>query len=237
MEGSMRRALAPAQRKVYEDIKEAYRLKIDESIKKNGTSRSAMTILEALLRLRQACLFPSLINPAWADSGSAKADLLADIMTELAAEDHKALIFSQFTEVLDRIGGNLKNSNLDYVRLDGQTANRAAPIARFQDDPACRLFLISLKAGGVGINLTAADYVILFDPWWNPAVENQAIDRAHRIGRDRPVIVYRLIARDTVEEKMLTLQQRKRELALSLTDSDESLAGSLAPGELLELLG
>jgi non-specific serine/threonine protein kinase len=229
--------LEAPQRQVYEDIKEAYRLKVDEAVKKDGINRSALTILEALLRLRQACLVPGVINPAWDAAGSAKLLALAELLEDLAAEGHKALVFSQFVEVLRRIRENLEGRRIGYCYLDGQSADRAESVARFQGDPAAQVFLISLKAGGVGINLTAADYVILFDPWWNPAVEAQAIDRAHRIGQDKPVIVYRLIARDTVEEKIMRLQDHKRDLAGSLVSGDEGLVKSLDLDELRQLFG
>jgi len=150
-------------------------------------------------------------------------------------EGHKTLVFSQFTSLLAILRTRLDADGITYEYLDGRTRDREAKVERFQTDPDCRLFLISLKAGGVGLNLTAAEYVFLLDPWWNPAVEAQAIDRAHRIGQARPVFAYRLIARDTVEERVLELQQHKRKLADAVLSADGSLLKQLQP-EDLELL-
>jgi SNF2 family DNA or RNA helicase len=150
-------------------------------------------------------------------------------------EGHKALVFSQFTSLLAILREHLDRAGIKYEYLDGQTRNRQACVERFQSDPDCKLFLISLKAGGLGLNLTAAEYVFLLDPWWNPAVEAQAIDRAHRIGQSRPVFAYRLIARDTVEEKVLELQKSKRALADAIIGEDNRLVGNLKR-EDLELL-
>ena len=150
-------------------------------------------------------------------------------------EGHKALVFSQFTSFLSLLRTRLDADKIPYEYLDGKTRDREARVERFQTDPDCKLFLVSLKAGGVGLNLTAADYVFLLDPWWNPAVESQAIDRTHRIGQTRRVFAYRLIARDTVEEKVLQLQQSKRDLADAIITADNSLISKLGK-EDLELL-
>jgi SNF2 family DNA or RNA helicase len=149
---------------------------------------------------------------------------------------HKALVFSQFTSFLAIVRKRLDARHLRYEYLDGKTADRRAPVERFQGDPESRLFLVSLKAGGLGLNLTAAEYVFLLDPWWNPAIEAQAIDRAHRIGQSRRVFAYRLIAKDTVEEKVLALQEKKRELADSIIGEDNSLIRSLTRDDLALLL-
>lgn len=229
--------LGPEQRRIYQDILDACRLKVDEAIRKNGISKAGITILESLLRLRQACLFPGLINPAWSTCPSSKLEVFSDLALELAQEDHKALVFSQFTGVLDQLEHETARLKLASVRLDGSSTGRGQIIDSFNNNENCRLFLLSLKAGGLGINLTSADYVILFDPWWNPAAEAQAIDRAHRIGQTKSVFVYRLITRDTVEEKILTLQGRKKDLATSLfSQGDEAIATS-SPEDLLALLG
>ena len=156
-------------------------------------------------------------------------------LTESLEEGHKTLVFSQFTSFLALLRTRLDAASITYEYLDGRTQNRQSKVERFQTDPACRLFLISLKAGGLGLNLTAAEYVFLLDPWWNPAVEAQAIDRAHRIGQSRHVFAYRLIARDTVEERVLELQQRKRHLADAILTADNSLIRDLKR-EDLELL-
>ena len=195
----------------------------------DGIAKSKIQVLEALLRLRQAACHPGLIDPKLSDEPSAKLDVLLDQLHEVLDEGHKALVFSQFTSLLAILRARLKRSGIDYEYLDGNTRDRQARVDRFQNDPDCRLFLISLKAGGVGLNLTAADYVFMLDPWWNPAVEAQAIDRAHRIGQPRQVFAYRLIARDTVEEKVLQLQENKRNLADAIIGADNSLIRDLTP--------
>jgi SNF2 family DNA or RNA helicase len=156
-------------------------------------------------------------------------------LEEVLAEGHKALVFSQFTSFLALLRKQLDDEGISYAYLDGQTRDREGAVRQFQEDPSCKLFLISLKAGGLGLNLTAADYVFLLDPWWNPAVEAQAIDRAHRIGQQSQVFAYRLIARDTVEEKVLKLQETKRDLADAIISADNSLIKGLKR-EDLELL-
>ena len=193
------------------------------------------TVLEALLRLRQAACHPGLLDPKRVDEPSAKLDVLMAQLAEIREEGHKALVFSQFTSLLAIVRRRLDQENVRYEYLDGATTNRQAHVETFQNDPACGLFLISLKAGGLGLNLTAAEYVFLLDPWWNPAVEAQAVDRAHRIGQTRPVFAYRLIARDTVEEKVLQLQKTKRDLADAILSEDNSLIRDLKR-EDLELL-
>jgi SNF2 family DNA or RNA helicase len=192
-------------------------------------------VLEALLRLRQAACHPALIDPKRRHDASAKLDVLIDHLEEVVAEGHKALVFSQFTSLLSLVKERLDESGLVYEYLDGATRDRQLRVERFQNDPDCRLFLISLKAGGLGLNLTAAEYVFLLDPWWNPAVEAQAVDRAHRIGQTHQVFAYRLIARDTVEEKILQLQSSKRDLAAAIVSEDNSLIRDLKR-EDLELL-
>ena len=153
-------------------------------------------------------------------------------LTEVIAEGHKALVFSQFTSLLAIVRMHLDQQGVVYEYLDGKVRDRQARVERFQSDPACPLFLISLKAGGVGLNLTAAEYVFLLDPWWNPAVEAQAIDRAHRIGQSKRVFAYRLIAKDTVEEKVLELQNTKRNLADAIIRADASLVRDLKREDL-----
>jgi len=193
-------------------------------------------VLEALLRLRQAACHPGLIDRSRKDEPSAKLDVLLPRLTEVIEEGHKALVFSQFTTLLGIVRDRLDRGGVSYEYLDGRTRNRAARVRRFEEDADCQLFLVSLKAGGLGLNLTAADYVFLLDPWWNPAAEAQAIDRTHRIGQTRPVFAYRLIARDTVEEKVLALQQTKRELADAILTTDNSLIRALRREDLEVLL-
>jgi superfamily II DNA or RNA helicase len=223
------------QRKLYDELRDHYRQALLGRIETNGLARSKIQVLEALLRLRQAACHPGLIDKARQEESSAKLDALLPQLEEVMEEGHKALVFSQFTSLLAIVRARLDAAGVPYEYLDGRTRDRAGRVERFQNDPDCKLFLVSLKAGGVGLNLTAAEYVFLLDPWWNPAVEAQAIDRTHRIGQERPVFAYRLIARDTVEEKVLELQKTKRELADAIIGADNSLIRDLKR-EDLELL-
>jgi SNF2 family DNA or RNA helicase len=223
------------QRKHYEELRKHYRASLLDRVRTEGLKKSKMHVLEALLRLRQAACHPGLLDPKKVDEPSAKLDVLMAQLSEIREEGHKALVFSQFTSLLAIVRRRLDNEKVRYEYLDGATTNRQAHVETFQNDPTCGLFLISLKAGGLGLNLTAAEYVFLLDPWWNPAVEAQAVDRAHRIGQTRPVFAYRLIARDTVEEKVLQLQKTKRELADAILSEDNSLIRDLKR-EDLELL-
>jgi superfamily II DNA or RNA helicase len=221
--------LPPDQRRLYNELRDHYRSTL-------GTmGRSKILVLEALLRLRQAACHPGLLDPARSDEPCAKLDLLLPQLQEILDEGHKALVFSQFTTFLGLLRRQLDRKGIPYLYLDGKTRDRQEIVERFQSDPGFPLFLISLKAGGLGLNLTAADYVYLLDPWWNPAVEAQAIDRAHRIGQTRPVFASRIVARDTVEEKILELQKSKRELADAIIQADRSLLAALSR-EDLELL-
>jgi len=192
-------------------------------------------IFVLMLKLRQIALFPQLVDRQYLAIESCKFELLKEKIEEILSGGNKLLIFSQFVRVLSIIRTYLDQKGYAYAYLDGSTKNRESVIDSFQNDESLKLFLISLKAGGVGINLTAADYVILFDPWWNPAVENQAVDRAHRIGRKNKVIVYRLIARDTIEERMLELQAQKRDLFDKLITTDAGFFKSLTSDDLMGL--
>jgi len=227
--------LKPPQRKLYNELREHYRNTLLGKIAKEGMGKAKIQVLEALLRLRQAACHPALIDAKRADEASAKMDVLLAQLREVTAEGHKALVFSQFTSFLKIVRKHLDEEGLVYEYLDGTTRDRQAPVERFQNDPNCKLFLISLKAGGLGLNLTAAGYVFLLDPWWNPAVEAQAVDRAHRIGQVQQVFAYRLIAKDTVEEKVLDLQKTKRDLASAIISQDNSVIKNLQK-EDLELL-
>jgi SNF2 family DNA or RNA helicase len=227
--------LDETQRKLYDELREHYRLSLLTHVDSVGINKSKMQVLEALLRLRQAACHPGLIDKTRANESSAKLDALVEQLEDVLAEGHKVLVFSQFTSFLALLRTRLDESKTTYEYLDGKTRDRQAKVERFQTDESCKLFLISLKAGGVGLNLTAADYVFLLDPWWNPAVEAQAIDRTHRIGQTRRVFAYRLIARDTVEEKVLKLQQTKRDLADAIITADNSVISKLGR-EDLELL-
>ncbi|TVR05277.1 MAG: hypothetical protein EA403_03180 [Spirochaetaceae bacterium] len=202
-----------------------------------ATNPRSMMILEAMLRLRQVAILPALVDDEHCTTPAAKMDLMVDMLSEIAAEGNKALVFSQFTAVLDEAERRLQAVPMTRFRLDGSTPQprRADQIAAFQNATGSACFLISLKAGGTGINLTAADYVVLLDPWWNPAVEAQAIDRSHRIGRQGTVFAYRLVARGTIEEKILRLQERKREMANAVIKADDGLLGNLSVDDLREL--
>ncbi len=211
--------MEPAQRKVYQRTRDYYRQLLLGMIEEQGLDDTRMKILEGLLRLRQASIHPALLEPTYRGEAP-KFEMLLDTLQTLQSEGHKALIFSQFVEVLTLLRKQLDAQKISYAYLDGQTRHRQAQVDQFQEDPKIPFFLISLKAGGLGLNLTAADYVIHLDPWWNPAVEQQASDRAHRIGQDKPVFVYKLITRDSVEEKILTLQERKQQLVEQLISAE-----------------
>jgi SNF2 family DNA or RNA helicase len=223
------------QRRLYDEMREFYRASLLQRVDDEGLAKSKMHVLEALLRLRQAACHPGLLDAKRKKESSAKLDSLLGHLESVMEEGHKALVFSQFTSLLAIVKDRLDQASIPYEYLDGKTRDRESCVERFQKDEKCRLFLVSLKAGGLGLNLTAAEYVFLLDPWWNPAVESQAIDRAHRIGQTNQVFAYRLIARDTVEEKVLELQKSKRDLADAIISADNSLIRTLQR-EDLELL-
>jgi superfamily II DNA or RNA helicase len=228
--------LEAPQRRFYDSLLAHYRETLLARVAAEGLNRSKMHVLEALLRLRQAASHPGLVDRARARESSAKFDVLLARLREVIDEGHKALVFSQFTSLLALLRTRLDAEAMRYEYLDGRTRDRAGRVAHFEGDASCPLFLISLKAGGVGLNLTAAGYVFLLDPWWNPAVEAQAIDRAHRIGQSKHVFAYRLIARDTIEEKIAVLQQSKRALAEAILTEDAGILQTLDPDELAWLL-
>jgi superfamily II DNA or RNA helicase len=225
-------SLNERERELYDAILAATRKDVVDQLAAGG---NVLAALEALLRLRQAACHAGLLPGQSADSSS-KLELLLDLLDKVLAEDHKALVFSQWTSLLDRVEPLLKAAGIGFSRLDGTTRDRGEVVTRFQSDPEPRVMLVSLKAGGTGLNLTAADNVFLLDPWWNPAVEDQAADRAHRIGQERPVLVHRLVAEDTVEQRMLALQEKKRALANAATHGAEAAFG-LTRTDLLALLG
>jgi superfamily II DNA or RNA helicase len=227
----LRCILGDRERELYDAIRAATQRDVLERLQAGG---NVLAALEALLRLRQACCHPSLLPGQHAEQSS-KLELLLRTLEEAVAEGHKALVFSQWTSLLDLAEPVLQRAGLPFCRLDGSTRDRAAVVDQFQDPNGPPLMLISLKAGGTGLNLTAADHVFLLDPWWNPAVEDQAADRAHRIGQDRPVLVQRLVAADTVEERMLELQDKKRLLASAAT-GDARGGGGITRDDLLALL-
>ncbi|HEY2732619.1 MAG TPA: DEAD/DEAH box helicase [Polyangiales bacterium] len=227
----MRCTLNERERELYDAVMAATRKEVIEKVQQGG---NVLAALEALLRLRQASCHSALLPGQSADSSS-KLELLMDLLDKVLAEDHKALVFSQWTSLLDKVEPLLKAQDIGFARLDGSTRDRAGVVANFQSEGGPRIMLVSLKAGGTGLNLTAADHVFLLDPWWNPAVEDQAADRAHRIGQERPVLVHRLVAEATVEERMLVLQDKKRQLAQAATTGSEAAFG-LTRDDLLALL-
>jgi non-specific serine/threonine protein kinase len=218
--------MEPPQRKLYNKQRDYYRALLLGLIENDGMNDARMKILEGLLRLRQICNHPRLVDPRFKGT-SGKFELLLETLETLQAEGHRALVFSQFVQMLAIVREALDARGVPYCYLDGQTRDRERVVDRFQNDEAVSFFLISLKAGGVGLNLTAADYVIHIDPWWNPAVEMQATDRTHRIGQDKPVFVYKLIAQDSVEEKILQLQENKRALVEQVIGAEGGVFKSL----------
>lgn len=220
---------SPEAAAAYQDLREHFLRKYELA----PVDRRGSILLGAVTRLRQLACHPGLLDPQRAAEGSVKVDLLLDRLESVRSGGRKALVFSQFTTLLELLRGRLEGSGHALAYLDGATRDREEQVRRFQEDPAVSVFLISLKAGGTGLNLTAADDVFLLDPWWNPAVEAQAIDRAHRIGRTRPVMAWKLVVAGTIEERVLELQAHKRALADSLFDPT---LGSLTEAELLSLL-
>ncbi|MEO1970204.1 MAG: DEAD/DEAH box helicase, partial [Pirellulaceae bacterium] len=228
--------MEPTQHKMYNELRDFFRSSLNAKIESDGLNRSKIHVLEALLRLRQVACHPALVDPKKKRASSAKLDLLVEQVREVTEEGHKALVFSQFTSFLDLVKPQLDKHGIVYEYLDGKTRKRAERVKRFQEDKDCSAFLISLKAGGHGLNLTAADYVFILDPWWNPAVEAQAIDRAHRIGQTKRVFAYRIICRNTVEDKILELQQRKKDLADAIITENNSVIRNLSNEDLAILL-
>ena len=243
--------MEPEQRRVYDDLRAYYRGNLLNQLDANdpegapaggGLGKSTFMVLEALLRLRQAACHPALIDKTAAvqidrdNAPSAKLDELDQRLDEIIDEGSKALVFSQFTSMLALIRKRLDQRGIKYAYLDGQTRNRKDVVQRFQTDPDLPVFLISLKAGGVGLNLTSAEYVFIMDPWWNPAVEAQAIDRTHRIGQKKPVFAYRLICENTVEQRILELQSRKRDLADAVVGGEGNVLSNLTRDDLEQLL-
>ena len=225
--------LHPRHRKLYQTHLQRERQKVLKLIDDMDANR--FTILSSLTRLRRLSLHAALIDSAYEDVPCSKIDMLSDQIQDVAAGGHRALVFSQFTGFLGRVRDRLDAAGVGHCYLDGETRDRAEVLRRFKQgtDP---VFLISLKAGGSGLNLTEADYCFLLDPWWNPATEAQAIDRTHRIGQTRNVMVYRLIARDTIEQKVMALQARKAELFASVIDAGNVFGGGLDADDIRGLL-
>jgi SNF2 family DNA or RNA helicase len=229
--------LVGGQRDLYAAVRAAMDERVRAQIARHGLMQSQMVILDALLKLRQVCCDPRLVKSAAAHRirESAKLALLMDMLPEMVTEGRRVLLFSQFTAMLHLIQIELDNARLPYLRLTGETRDRETPIKAFQAG-AAPIFLISLKAGGVGLNLTAADTIIHYDPWWNPAVENQATDRAYRLGQDKPVFVYKLIIANSIEEKILALQEKKASLVSGILSEGQANTPKFDPEDLAALL-
>jgi len=215
--------MAPDQKAIYTQVLREVRATVMGEVDRVGVAKSQLHILAGLTKLRQAACDPRLLG------------LLRELVDEVESGGHKVLIFSQFVSMLKLVREALDEDKIRYEYLDGSTMDRAERIDRFQEDPTVPAFLISLKAGGSGLNLTAADTVIHFDPWWNPAVEDQASDRAHRIGQKKVVTVYRLVAAGTIEEKILQLKAKKKDLVASVLSEDAGGAKTLTKDDLSDL--
>lgn len=226
--------MLPAQQHFYDITKEAYLGRIINSVDSDGIERCGLKIIEGLLRLRQVCCHPAIVDPNY-KSDSGKFAAIDEYMDIIVKEKHRVLVFSQFTSVLELLRIRLEKQNISYTLLTGKTTNRSAVVDRFQNDETIPVFLISLKAGGVGLNLTAADYVLHIDPWWNPAVELQATDRAYRIGQEKHVFVYKFITSNSIEEKVLRMQERKKQLVDSLIHAESSFVKNLTRDDVLSL--
>jgi SNF2 family DNA or RNA helicase len=227
--------MSPDQEKQYEEAKSYYRNLILEHIEEEGMAKSQMVVLQGLTKLRQIANHPRMVDDDY-EGDSGKLDDVLMRLESAMTEHHKVLVFSQFIKHLNVIRQYLKEKNIKYAYLDGSTTDRQSQVELFQTDDSVKLFLISLKAGGLGHNLTAADYVFILDPWWNPAIEAQAVDRAHRIGQQKTVFTYKFIAKNTVEEKILSLQRAKQQLAGSLITTEENFMKSLTKEDIMVLL-
>jgi SNF2 family DNA or RNA helicase len=226
--------LSQAQQEMYSALLKGARSQVEQAVDQKSEGKARMLMLTALLRLRQAACDLRLLKPD-ADASSGKLELFNELLQEAIDGGHRVLVFSQFVSMLQLIKAGLEKDGVEHCYLDGQTKDRSGVVDRFQEGDV-PVFLISLKAGGVGLNLTAADTVIHFDPWWNPAVEAQATDRAHRIGQKNVVTSYKLITRGTVEEKILNLQRKKREIIDATIENEEPLMEGLSADEIRSLL-
>jgi SNF2 family DNA or RNA helicase len=223
------------QEKRYEEVKTHYREKIFKLIEQEGIGNSRFMILEGLTKLRQLANHPKMVEQGYSgDSG--KMEDITHMLENAIAEGHKVLVFSQYVKHLTLVRQYLKSNKIDFAYLDGSSTDRKDQVERFNKDTNLKVFLISIKAGGLGLNLTEADYVFILDPWWNPAVEAQAVDRAHRIGQKKKVFTYKFITRNSVEEKILTLQQRKLKLTTDLITTEESFMKQLTREDIEQML-
>jgi SNF2 family DNA or RNA helicase len=228
--------MGKAQRKVYDTYKNKIREDLTKTIEEQGLGKSGIAVLQGLTKLRQICNSPALLSDDDISiHDSVKLDTLMENIIPVIEENHKVLIFSFFVEMLELVKARIQKENIQYAWITGQTTQREQQVQNFQQDENCKVFLISLKAGGVGLNLTAADYVYLIDPWWNPAVEQQAIDRAHRIGQTQNVFAYKMICKDTIEEKILQLQEKKKAVASELVNIEQGVLKKLSKDDVLTL--
>ncbi len=229
--------LSDVQRELYHSYAQSAREELSKLVKKEGFEKVQIHVLATLTRLKQICCHPAIFAKDKAEGGdSSKYDMLIELMQTLIDGKHKTVIFSQYTKMLNIIQQDLRQQGIRYEYLDGSSKNRLGIVKRFNEDPAIPIFLVSLKAGGTGLNLTGADTVIHYDMWWNPAVENQATDRVHRIGQKQSVSSYKLVTLNTIEEKIIELQNRKRGLVKKVISCDEDAMTKLTWEEVLELL-
>ncbi|HTD42155.1 MAG TPA: DEAD/DEAH box helicase, partial [Mucilaginibacter sp.] len=228
--------MSDEQASVYEKVKSEYRNELLKSLEDGTFAKTQIQVLQGLIKLRQIANHPSMIDEEY-EGDSGKFEDVVHTLSNVLDGGHKVLVFSQFVKQLTIYRNHFEQEGIPYVYLDGSTQNRGDVVQRFQEDEKTRVFLISIKAGGVGLNLTEADYVFILDPWWNPAVEQQAIDRTHRIGQTKNVFIYKFITKDSVEEKILALQNRKLKVARALITTEESFIKSLSPEDIREILG
>ncbi|MBA2761316.1 MAG: hypothetical protein H0U39_05025, partial [Segetibacter sp.] len=227
--------MSEAQKKLYEQRRQFYKEAINQQIALKGVQQSQFFVFQALNELRQIASVPE--SPSNGQITSPKIELLTEQLTDALANNHKVLVFVNYLAALDLIGEKLEEQGIDYVSMSGSTRNRQQLVERFQNDANCKVFLLTLKTGGTGLNLTAADMVFIFDPWWNKAAENQAIDRSHRIGQDKTVLSYKLITQGSIEEKILQLQEKKAEIFNAIISSDSASLKSLSEEDIQFMLG
>jgi SNF2 family DNA or RNA helicase len=227
--------MSEEQSEYYEKVKSEYRNDLLKALEDGTFVKSQVQVLQGLTKLRQIANHPEMIDRDY-EGESGKFENVIHTLENVLAENHKVLIFSQFVKQLEIYRNYLDKKGIRYSYLDGATQNRGDVVEEFRRNKDIKIFLISLKAGGVGLNLTEADYVFLLDPWWNPAVEQQAVDRTHRIGQTKNVFIYKFITKDSVEEKILALQNRKRSVAESLITTEESFVKSLSADDIREIL-
>jgi len=227
--------MSDEQASVYEKVKSEYRNELLKSLEDGTFAQTQIQVLQGLMKLRQIANHPLMIDDAY-EGDSGKFENVVHTLSNVLDGGHKVLVFSQFVKQLTLYRNYFDKENIKYTYLDGSTTNRGEIVERFQNDPQTRVFLISIKAGGVGLNLTEADYVFILDPWWNPAIEQQAIDRTHRIGQTKNIFIYKFITKDTLEEKILALQQRKLSVARSLITTEESFIKTLTADDIREIL-